>query len=160
MPKERMTKEKVTYWFERLCAKLGKLVAKDYNEVGKWKLDHYLGRVNIEEIASTSGGVTHPFGPDRRTLRDMYDVLRFACEAFDVSQKQALVSREVQIFNSAVEGLREFYPDDVFVEAVLAEFRAKVIVPDTGNEQADYEETRRLLEGLICRWMQDHLGQH
>ena len=158
MAKDRMSKDKVEYWFEMLCRKLGKLIAKDYNEVGKWKLDYYLGRVNIEEINSASGGVTHPFGPDRRTMQGMYDILRFACEALEISQKKPLVSREDQIFADAVQGLMEYNPE-LAVPELLASVRTRVIVPDTGNEQADYETTKRLVEREIQRVI-DEAGGH
>jgi hypothetical protein len=55
--------------------------------------------------------------------------------------------RAERLFATAVEGLTEYYP--VLGKAdVVAEIKDKVEVPDTGNDQTDYETVRDRVEAL------------
>lgn len=57
-------------------------------------------------------------------------------------------TREEQIFSDAVDGLREFYMplhDPSFVSTA----RSRISVPDTGNDQKDYEAVRDAIEEFL-----------
>jgi hypothetical protein len=56
--------------------------------------------------------------------------------------------RAEQILQIAIDGLREYYPHLNNPE-VVEELKKKVIVPDTGDNQADYEATRDAIEKQI-----------
>jgi hypothetical protein len=61
------------------------------------------------------------------------------------------LTREDETYEAAVSGLTEYYPC-LKNAALVAVIRGKVIVPDTGNQQADYEETRDQVE----RYAEEH----
>lgn len=52
-----------------------------------------------------------------------------------------------ELFHDAIEGLREYYPC-LHKPTVVAELRHRVKVPDTGNNQLDYENVRDQVERL------------
>ena len=56
-------------------------------------------------------------------------------------------SRADKLFDAAVEGLTEYYPALKRPE-IVAEIKGKVEVPDTGNDQTDYETVRDRVETL------------
>jgi len=57
-------------------------------------------------------------------------------------------SRADELFQQAVDGLREYYPA-LRNKTVRSLLRGAVTVPDTANEQADYETVRDEVERLI-----------
>jgi hypothetical protein len=57
------------------------------------------------------------------------------------------ITREDQIFQTAVEGLQEYYLS-LTDRKLVAKIKKKVTVPDTGNDQADYETTRDAIEKI------------
>lgn len=64
------------------------------------------------------------------------------------------MSREDELFEQAVVGLRQFY-DELEDDALVVQIKAKVEVPDTGNDQADYEAVRSQVERLVQNWVTD-----
>jgi len=59
-----------------------------------------------------------------------------------------MAERASNLFRNVVSGLTAYYPD-LKDEAMVVEIRAMVKVPDTGNDQADYESTRDQVERLV-----------
>lgn len=55
---------------------------------------------------------------------------------------------EENLFQKAVNGLTEFYPE-LKDKTLVASIRTKVSTPDTGNHQADYENVRDQVERLV-----------
>lgn len=56
--------------------------------------------------------------------------------------------RNMGVFDDAVGGLQEYYPELRKAEVVNS-IRAKVTVPDTGNTQRDYESVRDQVERFV-----------
>lgn len=61
-------------------------------------------------------------------------------------KRPAAKSRATQVLEAAIEGLTEFYPDVLRDRAILADIRQLVTVPETGNNQSDYENVRDQVE--------------
>ena len=59
-----------------------------------------------------------------------------------------LEGEDDELFRAAVEGLTEFHPE-LADERLVAGIRAKVVIPDTGNPQADYQNVRNQVERLV-----------
>jgi hypothetical protein len=57
-------------------------------------------------------------------------------------------ARENALFEQAVSGLTEYY-EELEDEEFVASIRDKVVVPDTGNDQEDYENVRDQVEWLV-----------
>jgi len=55
-------------------------------------------------------------------------------------------ARGTQLLAAAIEGLTEFYPDVLHDPAILEDISQRVTVPDTGNNQLDYEHVRDQVE--------------
>jgi hypothetical protein len=86
---ERYTRKHAESAFDRLVKVLGQRQAQSWNDVGGWTLDYnsaYGGFV-VEEISSESAGVSHPFGPMRRSARDFCDAVRFVEDALRAMQR-------------------------------------------------------------------------
>lgn len=81
----RTNKKYIEAVFDRLLNALGKRRATSYSDVGGWQLDHnsIYGGYNIEEIASTSGGVSQPFGPMRMKAGPFAEAMQFALRALE-----------------------------------------------------------------------------
>ncbi len=62
-------------------------------------------------------------------------------------EKQA-AARANGITADAVDGLRDYYPKRWYEKAV-SKVRDQLNVPDTGNDQQDYEKVRDQLERLL-----------
>ena len=56
--------------------------------------------------------------------------------------------RRAQIIKQAVEGLTEYYPQ-LENKSLVQQINEQVTVPDTGNDQADYENVRDQVERLL-----------
>jgi hypothetical protein len=65
-----------------------------------------------------------------------------------MAEEVASKSRAEELFKQAVDGLREFYPA-LRNKSVRLLLRGAVTVPDTGNDQADYETVRDQIERLM-----------
>jgi hypothetical protein len=57
-------------------------------------------------------------------------------------------TREQDLFQEALKGLTEFYPQ-LKRKSVVESVRKQVKVPDTGNAQADYDNVRNQIEVLL-----------
>lgn len=78
----RTTRKDVEGQFNRLLYLFNKRQARSYDDVGAWRLDYnscYGGYV-IEEIVTTSGGITHPFKCYRRSAAE------FVAWSFDITR--------------------------------------------------------------------------
>ena len=86
---QRYTRKDAEHAFERLLAMTGKRKATSWNDVGGWTLDYapIYGGYNVEEISSPSGGVSQPFGMQRRTAREFCDTVRFLADALRAMDK-------------------------------------------------------------------------
>jgi len=75
----RTSRKEVEAAFELFVKSIGGKVATGYNDVGAYRLDYnnVYGGYNIEQIHTQSGGVTNPFGANRRTASEMFDTLHF-----------------------------------------------------------------------------------
>jgi len=93
---ERVTKADVTYWFDRLCAALGKSKTpwrtedgKSVANIGAWYLDHnpiYGGYV-VYEMMNEGGGAREPFGPYRKRPAEFVAAVRFALDAIEIDRQ-------------------------------------------------------------------------
>ena len=79
---DRYTRKDAEAAFTRLISAIGGRVATKYNDVGAYRLDWngvYGG--NIELISNEQGGVSQPFGVQRRNAREFCDAVCFAIDA-------------------------------------------------------------------------------
>lgn len=86
---DRYTRRDAQAAFARLLLACGKREAASYKDVGGWTLDHnsvYGGYV-VEQVVSERGGITQPFGGQRRAAREFCDTVRFATDAIRVCQQ-------------------------------------------------------------------------
>jgi hypothetical protein len=74
------------------------------------------------------------------------------CIRFDSLAEPSDDSRFERLFNSAVEGLIEFY-DELGQADVLSHVKERVHDVDTGNDQQDYENIKNQVEGLVQNWI-------
>lgn len=82
---DRYTRKDAERSFWQLCASLGKRVAGSYNDVGAWTLDYnsvYGGYV-VHEISTDGGGVSEPFGSQRRPAREFCSCVNFTIRALE-----------------------------------------------------------------------------
>ena len=77
---DRCTRKDAEAQFSRLITVMGGRVAKDYKDVGAYRLDwnSTYGGGNIERIVSDTGGVSQPFGHTRKGAREFCEMCRFA----------------------------------------------------------------------------------
>lgn len=68
--------------------------------------------------------------------------------AYSREEAEAIVGRPIDHFDDAVEGLVEYYPA-LRSSKLVETLRKKVNIPDTGNEQKDYENVRDQIERLL-----------
>lgn len=61
--------------------------------------------------------------------------------------ERILTNREDRIFQAAIDGLVEYYPP-LGKPGVPSLCRNRIMVPNTGNDQADYETTRDAIEEI------------
>ena len=59
-----------------------------------------------------------------------------------------LEGHDDDVFREAVTGLVEFYPE-LEDEGLVADIQVTVVIPDTGNQQADYENVRDQVERAV-----------
>jgi hypothetical protein len=66
--------------------------------------------------------------------------------------------RSIRLITAAIAGLAEYIAclDDA---NVIAEIRRTVVVPDTGNDQLDYEDVRNQVERICARREDELQGQ-
>lgn len=85
---DRYTRKDAEAAFNRLISAIGGRVAKDYKDVGAYRLDWNgsYGGGNIERISNEPGGVSQPFGANRRNAREFCDAVRFALDTLAVHQ--------------------------------------------------------------------------
>jgi hypothetical protein len=88
---DRYTRKDAEAAFTRLISAIGGRVATTYNDVGAYRLDWNgtYGGGNIELITSQSGGVSQPFGMQRRNAREFCDSVRFALDTLAVHKDMA-----------------------------------------------------------------------
>jgi hypothetical protein len=80
---DRYTRKDAENALQRLVFALGGKIAKDYKDVHGYRLDHAYGGYNVERIVNEQGGVTLPFGMQRRTAREFVDAVRFALDVMN-----------------------------------------------------------------------------
>lgn len=86
---ERITDKNVRNFFPIFAKAMGKRVAKAYNDVGAWRLDHDgMYGYAIEEISNVGGGVSMPFGYTRRKASEMWYAMRFALDALAARKRR------------------------------------------------------------------------
>lgn len=73
----RYTREDAEAAFLRLCKLTGNRPAESYDDKGAWYLDHARGGYRVEKFEG-SGGVSLPFGFDRRNAERFCDAVYFA----------------------------------------------------------------------------------
>jgi hypothetical protein len=75
----KITKDMVNTQFERFLRNNNLHQANDYKDVGGYSLDfrRVYGGYVIECIANAQGAVSQPFGYERRSIKEMFDVLYF-----------------------------------------------------------------------------------
>jgi hypothetical protein len=86
---DRYTRKDAENAFERLLTATGNRRSTSWNDVGGWNLDYaacYGGYV-VEEVNNPSGGISQPFGSQRRTAREFVDCVRFACDAISLAKE-------------------------------------------------------------------------
>lgn len=76
---DRITRRDLAREFAYLCEAMGKEIG---NGAGQWNLEYYQGWL----IAEGLGG--RPFGNRRLSAREMYNVMRFAHQAFYLAGKE------------------------------------------------------------------------
>lgn len=83
------TRKDATAAFERLIKAIGGRVAKDYKDVGAYRLDWNptYGGGNIERIVSDGGGVSQPFGAGRMNASEFCDSVYFAMNALGEAER-------------------------------------------------------------------------
>jgi len=86
---DRITNKQVEGLFRTLAAKCGRRISTRYNDVGAWQLDHnsVYGGWNIEEIVTSTGGISHPLGESRRKNTEMWYTMQFALRTLDACQR-------------------------------------------------------------------------
>ena len=85
---ERITKKMIEIRFDRFVELTGQRKANSYNDVGGVYLDNngvYGGYV-INRVINDKGGVSCPYGHNRRKTRDMFETLCFVCDVFSDKQ--------------------------------------------------------------------------
>jgi hypothetical protein len=86
---ERYTRKDAERALGRLAVATGHRIADSYNDVGGWTLDYascYGGFV-VHEVYNETGGISLPFGHERRTAREFCDAVRFALYAIEQAQR-------------------------------------------------------------------------
>ena len=78
----------------------------------------------------------------------------------DEKEPEGTSSPRAAIVQVAIEGLVEHYPQ-LKRKSVVESVRKQVTIPDTGNDQADYENVRNQIEVILNkqRWKSDRIGQ-
>ena len=82
---DRITDKMVRSLFVHFTHASGHRIARDYKDVGGWRLDYngvYGGYV-IEQIFNSSGAVSQPFGSSRRKAQEMWYSMHFAMRALE-----------------------------------------------------------------------------
>jgi hypothetical protein len=64
-------------------------------------------------------------------------------------------ARDEALFEQAAEGLTESYPEVLGNRTLVEQIRAKVAVPNTGNDQDDYKSVRTQVERLAEAYQMD-----
>lgn len=85
---DRYTRKDAEASFTRLITAIGGRVATAYNDVGAYRLDWngtYGGGV-IERVSNPQGGVSQPFGMQRRNAREFCDAVRFAMDVLTAKE--------------------------------------------------------------------------
>jgi hypothetical protein len=88
---DKYTRKDAEAAFDRLIKAIGGRVATSYKDVGAYRLDWNgtYGGGNIELIVSEGGGVSQPFGMQRRNAREFCDSVRFAMDALEQARVKA-----------------------------------------------------------------------
>lgn len=75
----KITKDMVNTQFQRFLEYNGLHEATEYNDVGGYSLDFQreYGGYAIECVINVQGAVSYPFGHERRSIKEMYDVIQF-----------------------------------------------------------------------------------
>jgi hypothetical protein len=83
---DRYTRKDAELALDRLLNAIGGRRAKSYNDVGAFRLDYaaVYGGYSIEQIDNDGGGISQPFGPRRRTARELVDTVNFALHALRI----------------------------------------------------------------------------
>ena len=84
----RVTRQVAENQFKRLCDALGKRVATSYNDVGAWQLNYAqcYGGYQIQEIVTSTGGISEPFSSSRMSGKELYDYVNFALRAIQIDR--------------------------------------------------------------------------
>jgi len=92
----RPTSKEVSEVFEMFCRAIGKRVAKTWNDVGAWKMDHTreYGGYAVQEILDEKGSVTMPIGDERLKPTEFVERMRFALRWLE--QKQSDETKEIK----------------------------------------------------------------
>jgi len=57
-------------------------------------------------------------------------------------------TRAEKLTEQVIDGLREYYPE-LDNDRITSQIKARVTVPDTGNDQKDYENVRDQVEAKV-----------
>jgi len=86
---DRFTRKDAEKALQDLCALLGKRVAKEWNDVGAWRLDYnptYGGFV-VEQIDDEHGSISRPLGDTRVSAREFWERVHFTWRALRAKEQ-------------------------------------------------------------------------
>ena len=87
----RISKQHIENLFKAWCHLNNYKVAESYNDMGALRVDKGIGGYNIELIISTGGGVSHPFGPYRRSATEFSEFLHSMIIYLHQTQQNAVL---------------------------------------------------------------------